>query len=407
MTFSPPAEAVRARIGTLLVFLVNGMTFASLVPRYPEIKTHLGASQTLWGLALGIGPLGGLALGLAAARLMARFGSRNVAIWPQLASTACLLLVANAPHIAWVFIAMILMSAFDAVTDTSMNYQALRVQRMYRRSIINTFHGWWSVGAVAGGLIGSAMAQWRVNINLQAISTIAVLALVCWLGWSLMLPGRDAEAVSTEPRSGSEGPAARPAVPLGIWLKAVALGLVGAVAGGIESGGSSWAPLYMDSAFVTTPFVAGLGFVGLMVAETIGRLTGDAIVNRFGQAAAVAQGALICLVGMVISIAWPTPATAILGFAAAGWGIATTIPLAMDVANSLPGVTNGVGLTVTTWVMRLGFMVFSIGIGALGDAVSLRWAMICLPAGALVMLALVPLFRRPRRQESQQQSLPA
>ncbi|MCI1749078.1 MAG: MFS transporter [Acidipropionibacterium sp.] len=201
MTPTPPAEAVRARVGTLLIFLVNGMTFASLVPRYPEIKARLAASQTIWGLAVGLGPLGGLALGLAAARLMARFGSRNIAVWPQLASTGCLILVANAPHIAWIFVAMILMSALDAVTDTSMNYQGLRVQQLYRRSIINTFHGWWSVGAVAGGLIGSAMAQWRVGINLQAIVTIVILAMVCWLSWSLMLPGRDAGTRDADQRS--------------------------------------------------------------------------------------------------------------------------------------------------------------------------------------------------------------
>lgn len=412
---TPPSEAVRARVGTLLVFLVNGLTFASLVPRYPEIKAHLAASQTIWGLAVGLGPLGGLALGLAAARLMARFGSRNVAVWPQLASTACLILVANAPHIAWVFVAMILMSAFDAVTDTSMNYQGLRVQQLYRRSIINTFHGWWSVGAVAGGLIGSAMAQWRVSINLQAMVTIVVLALVCWLGWSLMLPGRDAGAVDAGERDTGRsdadpqgnGPQAigasrvRPPIPLSTWVRIVALGVVGAIAGGIEIGGSSWAPLYMDSAFSVTPFVAGLGFVGLMAAETVGRLTGDLIVNRYGQPVAVAQGALICLIGMTVSIAWPTPVTAILGFTAAGWGVATTIPLAMDVTNRLPGVPGGVGLTVTAWVMRLGFMAFPIGIGALGDAVSLRWAMICLPVGAAMMLALVPLFRPPRAQPRQ------
>lgn len=425
MTTTPPLQAVRARVGTLLLFLVNGMTFASLVPRYPEIKASLTASQTVWGLAIGLGPLGGLALGLAAARLMARFGSRNVAIWPQLASTAALILLALAGHIGWVFVAMILMSAFDALTDIAMNYQGLRVQNLYRRSIINTFHGFWSVGAVAGGLIGSAMAQWRVSITSQALVTIVVLALVLVLSWSLMLPGRDAdtadpsgpEADPVPYPAGSEGPpdpaspaggaspvgnSAIPAgqaagnrvpVPLGTWLRILALGLVGAVAGGIEIGGSSWAPLYLNSAFTVTPFVAGLGFVGLMSAETLGRLTGDAIVNRFGQAVAVAQGSIVCLIGMIISIAWPTPATAILGFTAAGWGVATIIPLAMDVANRLPGVTDGLGLTVTSWLMRLGFMAFPVGIGALGDAVSLRWALICLPAGAAVMLALVPLFR--------------
>jgi MFS family permease len=383
-------------MGTLMLFATNGLTFASLIPRYPEIKADLGASQTLWGLAVGIGPIGGLALGLATARLMSRFGSRNVAAWPQILSTAGLLLMANAPHVGWVFVAMIAMSAFDAVTDTAMNYQALRVQEMYKRSIINTFHGWWSVGAVLGGFIGSAMAQWRVDINLQASLTMVVLALVCALSWSLMLPGRD---TGTD-RSEAGGDQRKARVPATTWLHIVGLGLLGALAGGIEIGGSTWAPLYMDAQFNSTPFIAGMGFTILMVAETAGRLIGDLIVNRFGQAFAVAQGSVICLVGMAVAIAWPTTASTLIGFAAAGWGVATIIPLAMNVADSLPGVRSGVGLTIATWVMRLGFMLFPIGIGALGDAVALRWAMICLPAGALVMLALVPLVGAGRRRRA-------
>lgn len=386
-------------MGTLLLFATNGLTFASLIPRYPEIKADLGASQTIWGLAIGLGPIGGLALGLATARLMARLGSRNVAAWPQILSTAGLLVMANAPHVGWIFVAMIAMSAFDAVTDTAMNYQALRVQEMYRRSIINTFHGWWSVGAVLGGFIGSAMAQWKVDINLQASITLVALALVCALSWSLMLPGRDTG--TGRPDAGGRGNHGR--VPAPTWLLIIGLGLLGAVAGGIEIGGSTWAPLYMDAQFDPTPFIAGMGFTILMIAETAGRLVGDGIVNRFGQPLAVAQGSVVCLVGMSAAIAWLSTTSTLVGFAAAGWGVATIIPLAMDVADSLPGVRAGVGLTVATWVMRLGFMLFPIGIGALGDAVSLRWALLSLPAGALVMLALVPLVRAGGRRRTPDQ----
>ena len=47
---APSPQARRARIGTLLLFTVNGMTFASLIPRHPQIKADLGASRTTWGL---------------------------------------------------------------------------------------------------------------------------------------------------------------------------------------------------------------------------------------------------------------------------------------------------------------------------------------------------------------------
>ena len=44
---SPPGtrrspELVRARVAVCLVFLANGLGFANLVPRFPEIVVHLG-----------------------------------------------------------------------------------------------------------------------------------------------------------------------------------------------------------------------------------------------------------------------------------------------------------------------------------------------------------------------------
>lgn len=46
---TPSPQARRARIGTLLMFTVNGMTFASLIPCHPQIKADLGAFRTTWG----------------------------------------------------------------------------------------------------------------------------------------------------------------------------------------------------------------------------------------------------------------------------------------------------------------------------------------------------------------------
>jgi len=231
-----------------------------------------------------------------------------------------------------------------------LNYQGLLVQQLYHRSIVNTFHGWWSIGAVAGGLVGSTAAQQDIDLNLQVSLTLIALTIMSLLAWSFMLPdtqcdhalhNRDEHAggLAQDPSSTSEPPPAegvriipgtqnssgrkdRPTPPeqlaslgrhrrrtplarlgrligsrhgrtlgrRGLWARVVVLGVVGSLAGGIEIGGSSWAPLYLDSAFHTRPFVAGLGFVCLMGAETIGRLVGDAIVNRIGAGATVAQG---------------------------------------------------------------------------------------------------------------------
>jgi MFS family permease len=383
-----------ARMGVLLIFFVNGATFASLVPRYPEIIARLDVSNTLWGLALGVGPVGGIVLGWLAAPLMRRFRSRNVAAAAQLASSAALIVVANAGSIEWIFVAMFVMNAFDAVTDTSMNYHGLRVQRLYRRSIFNSFHGWWCIGGVVGGFLGSTAAGAGMSVPTQGVVTLVVLVVCVAASWAMMLPGRDREPVSEAQ-----------AVSRTAWLNArtigvlVGLGLLGALAGGVELGGSVWSPGFMVAQFSATPFVAGLGFVALMLAETAGRLTGDRLVDRLGQVSTVALGAVICAAGMGLAVAMPSVVMSLVGFAAAGWGVATMIPAAMTAADRLPGVPAGVGLTVTAWVMRLGLIAFPIAMGAIGDAVSLRWALLVIPVSAVLILALSPLLK-PRAEQS-------
>ena len=63
-------ELVRARAGVCLVFLANGLGFANLVPRFPEIVAHLGLSNAAFGQAVAAAGVGALVAGLAASWLI-------------------------------------------------------------------------------------------------------------------------------------------------------------------------------------------------------------------------------------------------------------------------------------------------------------------------------------------------
>ncbi len=101
MSTPPPTTAMpgvrtrrRARVGVALLFALNGVIFANVVPRYPELKDHLGLSNTTLGTAIAAFPLGALLSGLLAGRLVARWGSARVATGGLLLMSANLVLVA-------------------------------------------------------------------------------------------------------------------------------------------------------------------------------------------------------------------------------------------------------------------------------------------------------------------------
>lgn len=157
---APTREIVRARRGVTIMFWLNGVGFASLLPRYPELKSALGLGELGWGLVVGLGPLGGLIAGLFTARLIRRFTSAKVNLVTALLGLAMLSVYGNATHWTVFALGILLMAGLDAISDISMNAHGLRVQKLYGRSILNGLHGWWSVGAVSGGLLG-ALARLR------------------------------------------------------------------------------------------------------------------------------------------------------------------------------------------------------------------------------------------------------
>ena len=62
----------------------------------------------------------------------------------------------------------------------------------------------------------------------------------------------------------------------------------------------------------------------------------------------------------------------LVGFALAGLGVATLVPAAMHAADELPGVPHGVGLTVVSWLLRVGFLLSPPVVGLVADASGLR-----------------------------------
>ena len=156
-----------ARVAVAALFFTNGALFANLLPRYPEIKDDLGLTNAALGSAIAAFPLGALLAGLFAAALINRFRSSRVAVVGIVVMATVLALVSVAQTWAALAVILFVAGALDAVIDVAQNAHGLRVQRRYRRSIVNSFHGVWSIGAVFGGLLGAAAAGLGVPLAVQ------------------------------------------------------------------------------------------------------------------------------------------------------------------------------------------------------------------------------------------------
>lgn len=387
---APDREVLRARWGVTLCFLLNGLAWSTLLPRFPEIKRALEIADFQWGVIIALGPIAGLLLGMTTARLMRRFQSAGVAVIFQCAGILCLNILGNAPHALIFALGILLMISCDAVTDIAMNSHGMRVQTRYGRSILNAFHAWWSVGAVVGGLLGSLAAQTQLAIWLQCLVASLVFGALALLARYWMLDGPDPVPHQEEHEQ------ARRFIPLPLLLRLVALGLLAGSAGLIEDSASSWGAIYMDRMFEVAPFVAGLAFVSLQGAQMVARFVSDRIVDRFGLRPTMTFGLALATVGMGAAVLVPVPWVTLVGFAMAGWGIATAFPGAMQAGNEMPGLPQGTGLTIVTSVARAGFLVGPPLIGAVIELTGIRWGLIVVPLAALLALVLSPALTPPK-----------
>ena len=372
----------RARTAVAALFFVNGALFANWVPRIPAVKSGLGLSDTMLGLALlGVG-LGALFGSLAAGSLVARFGSRSVAVVGGLALAASLALPGLTGS-AWTLgVALAVIGLTDAVMDVAMNAHGLRVQERYGRSIINGLHALWSVGAVAGSLTGSLAAGLATPVAVHLGLVGLILGLV-------LLASRPQLLSTAEDREPARGARlvrrADFAAPTGLIGVLGTLTLLGSV---VEDVPQSWSAVYMQESLGAAPGVAGLAYAAFAAAMTVGRLVGDRVVDRAGPVATVRGGALLAAAGLGVGLALAEPVAAIAGFAAAGLGASTLFPLTFAAAARVPGVLPGAAIGMVSLLARVGFLVAPPIVGVIADAAGLGAALGLVVVAALAIAGL-------------------
>lgn len=380
------AQLNRARLGVGLIFLTNGAAYASLVPRLPEVKADLALTNAMFGLAIAAFPAGAFASGLFAAVLIRRFGSPVIAWLGMIASMVAIFAAAAAPSLAVFIAAVFLAGCADSVTDVAQNHHALRVQKLMGRSIINSYHAMWSVGALIGGALGAG----AIAVGLDRVPHLAVVGvlilLAATLGHRMMLPGAEptqaADAQATHPEDVRTSWLRHP------WLVLAALSLLAIAGAIIEENGGTWATLYMSTELGVTGGLTAAAYVAAMGSHFLGRVSGDALVNRLGQATMARLGGALVVVGMGLAIAFPSPWLTVVGYACAGYGVATVIPSIFEAADAMPGFKPGTALMVTSLLLRIGFLVSPPLLGLLADATAIRWALLAVPAAGLCVVGL-------------------
>jgi hypothetical protein len=274
----------------------------------------------------------------------------------------------------------------------------------------------WSVGAVTGGALGAGAAALEVPVLAHLGAVAATVVLAALVVARRLLPGHDDGVVTAAATALPEQPAGlrpeawgRPEAPppagagqaparpgrllARVALPVVVLGAVACPAQVMEDVGGTWSAVYLRTELGAAAGLAGLGFVALQGAQTVGRLLADGLVTRWGDVVCARVGAAVAGTAMAVALALADPVVTVVAFGVVGLGIGTIIPAAMRAADAVPGLRPGTGLTAVSTVLRAGGLVAAPLIGAVADATSLRLALGLVPLLALVVVLLAGALR--------------
>ena len=371
--------------GALFCF---GAIGGSLIPRLPAFKESLHLSDGQVGLAF-LAYAVGAVLGAALARLVLARGAR---VWVRGATPvicAALIVPALAPDFVLFAASFLLLGVFGGFLDVLENSQAAEIERDSGRPMINSFHGFWSLGAICGS-IGAAAAAAASLTPLFHFGIVAVVLAAISIPLLSGVPDTRAGASTMLPSSTAR------------WRIGTAVGAVAAIAFlgiVVESGGADWSAIYLHDYGHTAQGVAAIGYAAFALAMTVVRLWADLLTARTSPGVVAGLGGLVAAAGIGLAVAVPAPLAAIAGFALVGAGSAVMVPLAFSAGANL-GQT-GTALSVVMSSGYAGSIVGPLLIGATADRVGLRTALGIPLVAALAVLIMVATFRPlPRARAS-------
>lgn len=376
------------RLAVGLLFLANGLTLPALLPRLPQIKDAVGADPALFGLALLGTGAGGLLGSMLASRAVATLGTRRAAATFALVLAIVAVVVGSARSVPVLFVIGAALGVADGIADITQNHLMFEVQRRARRSLTSGMHAMWSVGALLGTAWGTASAATGISVTAQTGLTLVVVAVLL----AAAVPAlRRLGAVTAPVIPSAHGPGTPATEPPGRrrWVLVVLAGLVVA---GVEGTASDWSALALRDGLGASDGLAGAGPTAFTGAMLVGRLLGDRVIDRVGQAAAArAGGALVAVgsgTGLVAAAAVGSPALLVAGLAVAGVGAATLFPAML--ASGDRRDPSGRGVAVASAASRVGFLAVPVVVGALGQALGLEVAFGLLPLCGLLVVVVLP-----------------
>lgn len=360
------------QMSTRIAFFIAGFGIAAWAPLVPYAKARAGLDEGTLGLlllCLGVGSI--LAMPLAGI-LATRFGCRRVATGGTLLICAALPLLATVSSIPALIAALFMFGAGLGTVDSTVNLQAVIVERASGKNMMSGFHGLFSLG----GIVGAAGVSALLGLGISPLGATLVVIVLLFIAL--------AKAVPHLLPYGSESSGPAFAVPHGIVLFIGGMCFIVFLA---EGAALDWSAVFLAQERGIDTAYAGLGYAAFALTMTVGRLTGDKIVRRLGATRVIVFGGLTAAAGLLLATFAPGWEAALVGYALLGAGCSNIVPVLYTAVGKQTVMPESIAVPAITTLGYAGILAGPAVIGFIAHGSSLSFAF-ALMAVLLVAVAV-------------------
>jgi MFS family permease len=387
-TPSPPQVRGGVR-GTYVAFIGSGFAFASWASRIPQVRDRLDLSPAELGLLLLCIAAGSVVALPLSGPVIHRLGSKRtvaamaVLLAAGLATIALGYLAGLVPVVMGLFV----LGFANGAWDVAMNVQGALVERHLGRSIMSRFHAGFSLGTVAGALLGAAMVALHVPVTAHLLVVAVVTGLVVPCGARAFIH----DAAGVEERQEQTG--RRSALAAWREPRTLLIGVFVLAFAFAEGTGNDWVSIALIDGYGAPAAVGTLAFAVFLAAMTLGRWFGPGLLDRYGRVLVLRVLSALGIAGTLLFVFAPATPLAFVGAVLWGVGVSLGFPVGMSAGADEPQHAAG----RVSVIASIGYCAFLAGppaVGFLGNQVTVLRAVtavaVLLGIAALITAVVAP-----------------
>lgn len=349
-----------------------GIFWGGFAACLPEYKARAGVDDAGLGALLLLAAVGGMTAMALAPRVQARLGG---AVLPVLAAGVVLaaigpLLIASPASLGAVLLVMgLAMAALDIAANVRISVD----EAATGLPLMNFNHALFSFGFAGAAALTGLARRAGAGPELIAPALAAVLAV-----FALLMIERSRRPVPPAP--------AHDSAPASPWRAILPAALILFAAFVAENATETWSALHIERTLGGPAGEGAFGPAMLGLTMGIGRLSGQMLASRLGEARLVAFSAALGMAGALVVALAPVQWVAVLGVALIGLGCAVVVPSANSLLGRAVRADQRAFAISRAWLLGFtGFFIGPVAMGLIAQGAGLRWSF----AAIVLVLSLI------------------